>query len=56
MFGKKDVYIITGLKVARGLKVQIERGKEWNADAGAGVPAVVAAGGLEVGEGQECVL
>ncbi|KAK0646807.1 hypothetical protein B0T16DRAFT_511291 [Cercophora newfieldiana] len=48
IFGKKDVYMITGLKVARGLKVETGRAKGWNANAGVGVP-LAAAAGLEVG-------
>jgi hypothetical protein len=46
--GKRDVYIITGLKIARGLKVVTGRWKGWNVDAGVGAP-VLASGGVEVG-------
>lgn len=48
VLGKRNVYMITGLKVARGLKVVTGRGEGWDVSGGFGAP-VVAAAGVEVG-------
>ncbi|KAK4444754.1 hypothetical protein QBC34DRAFT_474219 [Podospora aff. communis PSN243] len=47
VYRKSPVYMITGLKIARGLKVEISRGKGSNVGVGVGAP--VAASGVEVG-------
>ncbi|KAK1830612.1 hypothetical protein QBC39DRAFT_383093 [Podospora conica] len=58
VFGKKPVYMISALKIARGLRVETGRGRGWNADVGVGVPLAAALGvplevGVEVGGGRE---